>query len=98
MSTNFIHLADKILQIEKLLSINARSSCFYIRYPYILEIRYKQPSKYYEVNTSLEILEFKGYKEYTDMSCKFQTKDEIKKFLDIVKVKASNCNISDNIK
>lgn len=98
MSNNLIHLSGKILKTEKLLRIKARPAHFYIRYPYILEVRYREPSKHYEVNNALEILEFKGYKDYTDMVWKFKTRDSIKKILAIVKHNAPHCNIDDDIK
>lgn len=92
---NIIRIGKNILQPQKILSIHARSSRMYLRYPYMLNIQYDEPSEdmiLLPVGNILWIDE-----DYTAISYKYENKLAIKKFLDYVRQKAPNCKIRDDI-
>lgn len=91
-------ICQRIFKYEKVLQLHFRPSKLHIKYPYILKIRYKEPSPIYQMNSSTEILQESGkFREYTDFTYKYTEKESVKKLIEEIRESIPNCKIYNEV-
>lgn len=96
---HIIRIGKHTFEPVKMLNITARPSRIYLRYPYVLNIRYNEPSEDLMMIPAGHgtMIPMWLDDDHTDYSYKYETKEAIKKIIDEIRTKAPDCRIYDNV-
>ena len=92
-----LNICGDVLFPSKILSVVARPSIFYLRFPYVLKICYNEPYNYSMVLACPQPVIFNCQDNFTQLNYKYKSKHSIKQDLKKISLQVPSNIFFDNI-